>query len=671
MENKHLSHITTPNKVQHMQIPSYYNQHVNYNQGSQPIGQQQYHGGQFNSLPNQEVQRRGDSHGKDFVQYSQHYPQRHSSLNPPFPTTDITFTTYSPPTASAAHKPSYQGRHQDQITNLQKLQPPGGGPADRVGGGMERGGLHTYPPRNEPKQYHASDNPVNSGIGQVHSLDRYNYQTKPQTFVNQQHNRPNHVQDFSNSLPTVGLSQPPAVFPISLDSPARHLAATVNTKHDHGGFPQQQNGGAFHKNTDSHINAPSVQTNANLRGEQQYTQSISGSQRNTPQQPDSSARTTAGIRNESGNFTNNRGLPNQSWDSVNGSGGRIGSPVSVKVGSQGSSVSGDSDTNFPRASATSVAGNNHTPVIHNFSPSSVYNDTSISPVPSVSSTSVGSNSTGSTNFAPVLPFNTYLSPQKPTGDHSFDNWGFGNFHNNMMANASDQMRAMEENMKRMQKHMEDQFKNFNMNNPTTMVPPDGFPPMMDPTKIMPPPPNIGVQGINEPLIPGVPTPVPHFNSQQPSGGFASITSAPPNGQSTPVSTITSRSSTSALPPGSFHPGMDTMELNRCIQDTPDGKKHLQLKFDMQDFKPEEVSVKKDKNKLEVHAHHEEKEPNRVACKVFHQQYHLPKNVRLAKMEYAMDPEGTLTVRSPVKPRHNVKFEEGQKLEQTKLIHPQQ
>ena len=92
---------------------------------------------------------------------------------------------------------------------------------------------------------------------------------------------------------------------------------------------------------------------------------------------------------------------------------------------------------------------------------------------------------------------------------------------------------------------------------------------------------------------------------------------------------------------------------------------------MQDFKPEEVSVKKDKNKLEVHAHHEEKEPNRVACKVFHQQYHLPKNVRLAKMEYDMDPEGTLTVRSPVKPRHNVKFEEGQKLEQTKLIQPRQ
>ena len=402
MENKHLSRITTPNKVQHMQNPKYFNQHPGYQgyQVPQSVAQQQYHGGQFNSLPNQEIPRRGDSqislpnqeiprrgdsqnllpnqeiprrgdsYSKDFVQYSQHYPRKHSSLNPPFPTTDITFTTHSPPTASAVHNPSYQGRHQDQVTNLQKLQPPGAarGLEERVGGG----GLHTYPPRNEPKQYYASDNPLNSGKGQVHSLDRKNLQQKPQTFVNQQHTGVKHVKDYSNSLPRVGLSQPQAGFPIPLDSPTRHPAATVYTKHDHGGFPQQ-NGGCFHKNTDSHINAPSVQTNANLRGEQHYTQSIAGSQKNPPQQLDSSIRPTGGFNpgignspvvNESGHFTNSRGLPNQSWNSVNGSERRIGSPVSVKVGSQGSGPvsGGDSDTNFPHATTASV----HTPVIQNF-----------------------------------------------------------------------------------------------------------------------------------------------------------------------------------------------------------------------------------------------------------------------------------------------------------------
>ena len=661
MENKHLSHITPPNKVQHLQNPKYYNQHQNYNPAQRTVSPQQFQGGQFSSLPNQELHRRGDYQVKDYVQYPHNYPPRHSSLNPPFPTTDITFTTHSPPTISAAHNSSYQGRHQDQVANLQKLQPPGvRSPLEGVaGGGVDRGGLHTYPPRNESKQYYASDNLLNRGKGQVHSLDRYNYQQKPQTFVNQQHTGQKHVQDFGISLPRVGgLSPPQAGFPISLDSSARHPTATVYTKHDHGGFPQQQNGGAFHKNTDSHINAPSVQTNANLRGEQQYTQSIAGAQNNTSAELDSSRLRDlhGGITNpvgDSGNFSS-RGLQNQSWDSVNGSDGGIGSPVSVKVGSQGGSLGGSSDTTFPRA--TTVTGHNHTPVIQNFP--SVYNDTSVSRVSSISTSSLGSNTS-----APVLPFNTTLSPQKPSGDQSFDNWAFGNFHHNMMANASDQMKAMEENMKRMQKHMEEQFKNFDMNNPPSIAPPEGFPPLMDPTKIMSP-----QKGINEPLVPGVPTPVPNFTSQP--SGFAAITGGPSSSQSAPVSTMTSKPST-ALPPGSVHPGMDTMELNRCIQNTPDGKKQLQLKFDMQDFKPEEVSVKKDKNKLEVHAHHEEKEPNRVACKVFHQQYHLPKNVRLAKMEYDMDPEGTLTVRSPVKPRHNVKFEEGQKLEQTKLIQPRQ
>ena len=655
MENKHITPITPLNKVQHLQNPKHYNQQHNYNQAQRSLNPQQFQGGQYSSVPN----RRGEYHTKDYMQHPQIYPPRHSSLNPPFPTTDITFTTHSPPAISAAHNSSYQGRHQNQVTNLQKLQPPGARPPlEGVGGGVDRGGLNTYPPRNEPKQYYASDNLLNSGKGQVHSLDRYNYQQKPQTFVNQQHTGQKHVQDFSNSLQRVGgPSRHQAGFPLSLDSPARHPTATVYTKHDHGGFPPQQNGGTFHKNTDSHIDAPSVQTNANLRGEQQYIQSIAGAQNNISAELGSSRlrELHSAITNpagDSGNFSS-RGLQNQSWDSVNGSDDWIGSPVSVKVGSQAGSFGGSSDTNFPRATVT---GHNHTPVIHNFP--SVYNDTSVSPVSSISTSSLGSNTS-----APVLPFNTTLSPQKPSGDQSFDNWAFGNFHHNMMANASDQMKAMEENMKRMQKHMEEQFKNFNMNNPPSIAPPEGFPPLMDPTKIMTP-----QKGINESLVPGVPTPVPNFTSQP--SGFAAIAGGPPCGQSAPVSTMTSKSST-AHPPGSVHPGMDTMELNRCIQNTPDGKKHLQLKFDMQDFKPEEVSVKKDKNKLEVHAHHEEKEPNRVACKVFHQQYHLPKNVRLAKMEYDMDPEGTLTVRSPVKPRHNVKFEEGQKLEQTKLIQPRQ
>ena len=690
MDNKYLVDLGMRSRFpQHVQSPSHYNTFPNFVQGPQTLPrQQQEDRGYFHSLPPQNVRRT---------------PQRQSSLNPPFPTTDITLATPSPPTVvSAGFQPSYQARHQDQISDLQKLQPP----AERIGVTVEsvRTGPYTYPLRTDPKPHYGTDNFANKGQG--HSLDRFVYRQKPGAFGSQHQTAGiTHVQqeDYLNSLPRnrgISHSQPPAArFPTST---AESLAATTYTKHDQGAFPppllQQQNGGGFYKSsTDSHINAPNVQTNAaNLRGEQHSTQSLPGFQSYTLQQIPSSSRlgghhqspAGGGIRTPvsggSGNFSAQRGYtqPTQTWNSANG--GRIGSPVSVKVGSQRGSVSADSDAgqssgNFPRALSPSTTGSEqHTPVIHNFSHPNVYaatgNTSVTSPVPDVSQTDVvpvpALQSTPLRDTQRVAPFSEFPS-QKPTTTPGFDNWALGNFQHNMMANPGDQLKAMEENMKRMQKHMEEQFKNFNMNNPPSMAIPEGFPPMLEPMKILPPP-SAGITGISEPLVPGVPTPVPNFTSQPTNYSDSSRSDFTPVGYSTPSSTLTSRSSNMApLPAGSLHPGMDTMELNRCIQDTPDGKKQLQLRFDMQDFKPEEVSVKKDKNKLEVHAHHEEKEPNRVACKVFHQQYHLPKNVRLAKMEYAMDPEGTLTVRSPVKPRHNVKFEEGQKLEQTKLIHPQQ
>ena len=110
------------------------------------------------------------------------------------------------------------------------------------------------------------------------------------------------------------------------------------------------------------------------------------------------------------------------------------------------------------------------------------------------------------------------------------------------------------------------------------------------------------------------------------------------------------------------------ELSRYIQRKPDGRKELELQLDMQGFHPEEIKVVKDRNKLEVNAYHEEKEPNMMARKVFQQQYHLPKNVRLARMKSEIDPTGTLTVKSSVKPRQCVKFAQGQDLEQTKLLY---
>ena len=88
-----------------------------------------------------------------------------------------------------------------------------------------------------------------------------------------------------------------------------------------------------------------------------------------------------------------------------------------------------------------------------------------------------------------------------------------------------------------------------------------------------------------------------------------------------------------------------------------GKKQLKLNLDMHEFAPDEVKVRSDKNKLEVTAHHEEKDPNRITCRVFKQQYHLPENTRMAKLQYDMSPQGELKVEGTVKPRHRVKWAE--------------
>ena len=109
------------------------------------------------------------------------------------------------------------------------------------------------------------------------------------------------------------------------------------------------------------------------------------------------------------------------------------------------------------------------------------------------------------------------------------------------------------------------------------------------------------------------------------------------------------------------------QIDRYITEKSDGKKELKLHLDMHEFHPDEVSVTKDRNKLEVHAYHEEKKPTKVTCKVFEQKYSLPKSVRLSKMESKFDGMGTLTVKSSIKPRQNVTFAEGKDLEQLQML----
>lgn len=221
------------------------------------------------------------------------------------------------------------------------------------------------------------------------------------------------------------------------------------------------------------------------------------------------------------------------------------------------------------------------------------------------------------------------APQSPAFPQQFG------FNNNIMADISHSMLSMEQNMKRMQRQMEEQFRAMSMGSPM------GPPAMMVPHPMD----NFGT-------FPRIKSP---FNpAEQQDDRLLSIAGGPRSPAPSTVSTIGPSSVSSLSPPSPSISSSTTTEDPGVIMDR-NGKKHLKMQFDMQDFKPEEVQVKKDRNRLEVSALHEEKEPNRVSCRVFHQQYHLPKDVRLTKVDSKFSPDGTLTVESAVKPRHRVKF----------------
>lgn len=486
---------------------------------------------------------------------------------------------------------------------------------------------------------------------------------------------------------SASLPRSPGSFPITLEPSERNQAGPLYKKHQEG---LAEHTGSLHKHSQANSRpVPSVQTYPDHSGGTHYTQptqynSIHRVPRpgntdvtaSTPQSPSPFRKSERNSHNKSvsdnqgynPSISNSHGAirHNSSAVSTGYNPGHLTLPASVKV-SGGSGKGSDSVDNTGDDQRNSIYDTPTSPVIQrqtrfqqNISqPRDAYQQSPISPSTSQQIQSFNSN---------------FPSPTPKRTGSTLGGWPFGDFQKHIMSNQTDSMKAMEENMKKMQKHMEEQFQNFNLAHPPNMAMPGNFPPMMETMKLPEPP--IGIPGFPQPMMP-----IPGFTPQSshpPAQTGAQASSGlplagPSGGQSTPASIMTSGPSGTANNSKALLPTVEptnNVELSRTIQNTPDGNKHLQLSFDMHDFAPEEITVKKDKNKLEVNAYHEEKEPNRVACKVFQQQYHLPKNVRLAKMEYDIDPSGTLTVKSPVKPRQNVKFAPDQNLEQTKLLYPE-
>lgn len=83
-----------------------------------------------------------------------------------------------------------------------------------------------------------------------------------------------------------------------------------------------------------------------------------------------------------------------------------------------------------------------------------------------------------------------------------------------------------------------------------------------------------------------------------------------------------------------------------IRDESDGKT-LRLRFDVSQYKPEEVTVKTVDNRLLVHAKHEEKTASRTVYREYNQEFMLPRGTNPEMISSTLSTDGILTVEAPL------------------------
>ncbi|XP_050408472.2 heat shock protein 27 [Patella vulgata] len=98
-------------------------------------------------------------------------------------------------------------------------------------------------------------------------------------------------------------------------------------------------------------------------------------------------------------------------------------------------------------------------------------------------------------------------------------------------------------------------------------------------------------------------------------------------------------------------GFGNMNSNLIQVDKPfvtdmDGNKKLSIRFDVSQFKPEEISVKTMDNKLMIHAKHTEESPGRKVYREFSKQYVLPNKIDPLKLNSILSKDGVLNIEAP-------------------------
>lgn len=87
--------------------------------------------------------------------------------------------------------------------------------------------------------------------------------------------------------------------------------------------------------------------------------------------------------------------------------------------------------------------------------------------------------------------------------------------------------------------------------------------------------------------------------------------------------------------------------NPIVQDV-DGFRRFRLKFDVRQFRPEEIHIKTSGNQLSIHAKHEDKDPSgKSTFREYSRQYILPREVSPEMLSSKLAHDGTLTVEAPL------------------------
>lgn len=97
--------------------------------------------------------------------------------------------------------------------------------------------------------------------------------------------------------------------------------------------------------------------------------------------------------------------------------------------------------------------------------------------------------------------------------------------------------------------------------------------------------------------------------------------------------------------------MDTqsvkLEVSQPFVTDPEGNKKFSLRFNCSKFKPEEITIKTQDNRLTVHAIHVEESQGRKLHKEFTREYSLPANVDPSQLTSHLTSDGVLFIEAPV------------------------